>query len=166
MGLIFISFNPNIRVEESTALRLQTISKLYGLEIDLPYRLDSYEDSILTEETKRRIKLSKIFVCYSSADQSKAVTSEIEYALEQGKILIRLFSENAEVNHLLPVVNQVYSQKLELSQNNITQTLIEISTFLENNPGEIQKYSGVVTAALMIYFGMIALRNYDEEDVI
>ncbi|WP_078124752.1 hypothetical protein [Leptospira alexanderi] len=163
MGLIFITFNPNARVEESTALRVQTISNLYGIEIKLPYRLDSCENSKLTEETKRRIELSRVFVCYSSVNQSRAVTSEIEYALEKGKIVIRLFDENAEVK-LLPAVNNVYSQKLNLAESNFTYTLNEISTFLKEGNKELQRYSKPLNSVLMIYVGMLVLRNLDSAE--
>lgn len=164
MGLIYFTFNPNVRVERSTALRVQTISKLYGLNIGLPYRLENLENSELTNETKTRIDLSKIFVCYSSMKESKTVSLEIEYALEKNKIVVRLFDERAVIVNLLPHTKNLYSQRVSFTEGNFTIHLDEISKFLREQTKEIQKYLNQIDSVLMIYLGMLVLSNYDPEE--
>ncbi|WP_061250599.1 hypothetical protein [Leptospira interrogans] len=86
MGLIFVTFNRDKRPEQSTALRLQTISNLYDLKVELPYRSDLAKS--VTEETQKRIDRSILVFCISLGAPTKELLSELEYATEQRKAVV------------------------------------------------------------------------------
>lgn len=87
VGLIFVTFNRDKRPEQSTALRLQTISNLYDLKVELPYRFDQVKP-VATEETKKRIDRSILVFCISLGAPTKELLSELEYATEQRKAVV------------------------------------------------------------------------------
>ncbi|MCB1190449.1 MAG: hypothetical protein H7A23_16245 [Leptospiraceae bacterium] len=85
---IFVSYNPGVKIEESTALRLQTISSLYDVTVYLPDRLGTKQ---LKESTKDRILNSNIFVMFSTKKLSNSVKSEADFALANDKQVIILY---------------------------------------------------------------------------
>ncbi|WP_061285631.1 hypothetical protein [Leptospira interrogans] len=87
MGLIFVTFNRDKRPEQSTALRLQTISNLYDTKVELPYRFDRVKP-LITEETRKRIDSSVLVFCISLGSPTKELLSELEYAIKQRKAVV------------------------------------------------------------------------------
>ena len=87
---IFVSYNPKSEIEQSTALRLQTLSSLYGAIVHLPDRVGS---SGLKETTKQKILKSQVFVMFSTANLSEAVKQEIEYALKSDKRVVIFYDK-------------------------------------------------------------------------
>ncbi|MBI4649088.1 MAG: hypothetical protein HY738_21485 [Bacteroidia bacterium] len=77
---IFISYNPNDETEQTIAARLHTIGAVNGFRMYLPDRYNS--DTLIDEETKRRISLSDYFVVFSLGNLSNIVKQEIEYSFE------------------------------------------------------------------------------------
>ncbi|GEM_PF-1030618 len=88
---LFISFNQGIEVEQSTALRLQTISSLYNAQVYLPDRLGSNQ---LKESTKQRIRDSQVFVMFSTHGISPQVKQEVEYALLHNKKVVIFYHKD------------------------------------------------------------------------
>ncbi len=86
---IFISYNHNSQPEESTALRLQTISNLYGLSVSLPYRLRN--TSSITNETQTRIENSSFVVAFCVDGLTKLLKEELSYAISKKKPLIVIY---------------------------------------------------------------------------
>jgi hypothetical protein len=82
---IFVSYNPGVTMEQSTALRLQTLSSLYGVEVSLPDRLATKE---LKATTKDRILNAHVFVMFCTRKLSKAVKEETEFALHNNKRVV------------------------------------------------------------------------------
>ncbi|MDI7226831.1 hypothetical protein, partial [Leptospira santarosai] len=107
MSSLFVTFNRNTRPEESTALRLQTISQLYGLRVELPYRVDSLRPFI-TEETKKRIDRSLGIVCISLVNPTEELLSEVNYANEQNKIIIHIYDSKIQ----MPPINESINKNL------------------------------------------------------
>lgn len=86
---IFISYNHNSQHEESTALRLQTISNLYGFNISLPYRLRNVSTTSI--ETKTRIDHSSFVVAFCIDGLTKLLKDELKYAITKKKPLIVIY---------------------------------------------------------------------------
>lgn len=90
---IFITYNLSSQPGEGTALRLQTISNLYGLSILLPYRFRN--SSSISSETKIRIDNSRFVVAFCVDRLTKLLKDELSYAISQRKPLIVIY-DNAK----------------------------------------------------------------------
>ena len=92
---IFISYNPDVEIEQSTALRLQTLSSLYNAVVHLPDRSGS---TGLKENTKQRIQDAMVFVMFSTHKLSKMVLDEVNYALQINKRVIIFYDKRIGKN--------------------------------------------------------------------
>jgi hypothetical protein len=99
---IFVSYNPGIEVEQSTALRLQTLSSLYGATVYLPDRLGSTH---LKDSTMQKIVDAQVFVMFSTHRLSKAVKEEAEFALKQNKRVVIFYDKHIGKNILTTHIN-------------------------------------------------------------
>lgn len=88
---IFITYNSNVDIEEHSALRLQTIAHLYGLNIVLPYRIKS--QTAIHNETKLRIDYSKFIVAFAVTGLSRNLKNELLYAIEKKKPIIVIYDK-------------------------------------------------------------------------
>jgi len=92
---IFISYNPDVEIEQSTALRLQTLSGLYNAVVHLP---DRSGNPGLKDNTKQRIQDAMVFVMFSTRKLSKAVNEEVNYALKINKRVIIFYDKRIGKN--------------------------------------------------------------------
>jgi hypothetical protein len=101
-GRIFITYNPNghSQIEESTALRMQTLSNLYGIGVDLPYRLDGRNS--IDDETVRRINNSDYIVAFSLEELSPRLKSELDYAIKINKPIVIIYDSQKGQNISYP----------------------------------------------------------------
>lgn len=159
MGLMFVTFNRHTSPEEPTALRLQTISKLYYVEIELPFR---FEQPGITDETKKRIDQSSVVFCFSSVDPDEEVLSEIKYALENDKIVIHIFDSKIPV----PVFSHsnLFRMSVDFSTEFCSNVLGKISRFLVSKFGSEFNRLNVLNALIGIHVGLLSL-SYFVEDV-
>ncbi|TQE67242.1 hypothetical protein FF021_17850 [Leptospira noguchii] len=157
MGLAFVTFNRYTRLEESTALRLQTISNLYGVSIELPFRTEGLD---IKEETKRRIDRSEIVFCFSLGLPSDEVSSEIKYALENNKTVIHIFNLGVQT----PVFGHAnfLNLSVDFSKEPCSNILNQISKFLTFRFGR-DKRLNVLNAIFSISLGMLALHYFEDE---
>jgi hypothetical protein len=88
---VFISYNPGVEIEQSTALRLQTISSLYNAQVFLPDRLGS---TSLKDSTKQRILEAQVFVLFSTFGISSHVKQEAEFALANFKKVVIFYNKH------------------------------------------------------------------------
>jgi hypothetical protein len=90
MPSVFISFNPNSDIEQTLAIRLNTIGAVHGFNMLLPDRSPLQKG--ISIETKSRILLADYFILFSTSALSKEVLSEIEVAYsklqDKTKILV------------------------------------------------------------------------------
>ncbi|MEM8893057.1 MAG: hypothetical protein AAGC88_00685 [Bacteroidota bacterium] len=124
---IYTTFNPNMPVEQNTALRMQTISSLYGFQIETPAR-GLTNGSIISEETKLRISRSTFILVISLNEISEAVLNEVKLAKEKKKPIIILQSKHATPLNL----NYKSAQSFVLDYANTDKTLHDISEFLRS----------------------------------
>jgi len=92
---IFVSYNPNVEIEQSTALRLQTLSSLYGAIVYLPDRLGSQK---LKSSTRQNIDDANVFVMFSTENLSSVVREEVEYALSKNKRVVIFYDKQTGKN--------------------------------------------------------------------
>lgn len=92
---IFISYNPDVEIEQSTALRVQTLSSLYNAVVHLPDRSGTTN---LKENTKQRIQDAMVFVMFSTHKLSKMVLDEVNYALQVNKRVIIFYDKRIGKN--------------------------------------------------------------------
>ena len=77
---IFVTYNPKSDLEQTLAVRLHTIGAVNGFRMFLPDRYNS--ETILDNETKRRIGEADYFIMFSTQKLSKIVQQEINYAAQ------------------------------------------------------------------------------------
>jgi hypothetical protein len=80
---IFITYNPGNQFEQTIAARLHTIGAVSGFRTYMPDRFNS--ETILDEETKRRINQSDYVVMFSLSPLSTIVKEEIDTAFKHIK---------------------------------------------------------------------------------
>ncbi|QCO40994.1 hypothetical protein E4413_08785 [Leptospira interrogans] len=164
MSSLFVTFNRNTRPEESTALRLQTISQLYGLRVELPYRIDSLKP-IVTEETKKRIDRSLGIVCISLVNPTEELLSEVNYANEQNKIIIHIHDSKIQ----MPPVNESKNKNLfrigiDFEKDNHNDTFHKIGNFFaEKSNKENSQRLNAGLALIGIALGMLVLSHFDDD---
>lgn len=166
MSTLFITFNRNTRPEESTALRLQTISQLYGLRVELPYRIESIKPAI-TGETKKRIDRSLGVVCISLEQPTEELIEELDYAYQNKKIIVHIHNvklkldpiDQALSNNLIRVPIDPHNDK------HIGETLHNIGKFFEKKMTEKNSQNLSAGLALIgIALGMLALSQLNDDE--
>lgn len=156
---VFITFNPDIKIEESTALRLQTISSLYGIAVDLPARVAIGHKDI----TKRRIMDSGIVVCFAL---SKKLSSEMKFDLETAmnakKPILVIYDKHQD--EVIDFNNYPYLKKVKIDYSNSNTALDEIAAFLKQTIEKSKPQKAVksdntpaLLALLGIGVGLLAL---------
>lgn len=104
MRKIFISYNPSIQQEQSLALRLQTLSSLYGLNVSLPDRVGS---KTVKDSTKERIAAAELFIVFSTISLSKMVRDEIMFARTQHKKVVVVYDKDVPRNMKVSGVKEI-----------------------------------------------------------
>lgn len=92
---IFFSYNPDVRIEQSTALRLQTMGALYNCTVYLPDRLGAPP---IKDSTIQRINESDIAVLFSTVTPSQMALEEIQYAIHIKKRVIIFYDSRVGKN--------------------------------------------------------------------
>ena len=122
---IFITYNPKSSVEENTALRLQTISYLYGLSIDLPYRLGRKH---LPTETQVRIKRATFVVAFCLSKLTPQLKKELEYAISLKKPIIVIY--DSKIGKTIHFKNVLNVNEVFVDFNNTDTALHNIAEFM------------------------------------
>jgi hypothetical protein len=126
MRKIFISYNTSMPQEQSLALRLQTLSSLYGLHVSLPDRVGS---TSMKESTKERIASAEFFIVFSTISLSKSVKDEITYARTLYKQIVVVYDKDVPRNLKLSGVKEIeYDRKKDTPDKVLTEILKEIGS--------------------------------------
>jgi len=98
MENIFITYNPSSEAESNTALRLQTISNLYGISVLLPYRHKN--ETEINSETHNRIERSQFIVAFCLNKLTKHLKQELETSIQLKKPIIIIYDKygNNKIN--------------------------------------------------------------------
>jgi hypothetical protein len=156
---IFVSYNSHIDIEQSNALRLQTIAGLYGVIIDLP---DRFGNSKLKDSTKQRIADSFIFVIFSTQILDRQVKEEVAYAVSKNRKVLIFYDKNVAKNmDVSATVTEKYFDFL-LDYGIVMEQIIHSMAFVNNIvPQQVQ---GMVAAVIWIGLGLFMLQNLSEKN--
>lgn len=127
-GKIYITYNSSnkTQVEESTALRLQTLSNLYGISVYLPFRASLKFESDL--ESKNRIKTSDYVVVLSMTSLSARLKEEINFSIKEKKPIIVIYDKAKGKN--IKFLNNDNIKEVTLDAYNSEETLHNIAQYL------------------------------------
>jgi len=125
MKNILITYNSNSEVEENTALRMQTLSNLYGYTVLLPYRINS---TVISGETKTRIGNSRFVLAFCLDAFSEILKQDLDYALTQNKPIIVIYDETKGRKINFP--NNSNVREVFIDYYHTDEALHEISTFI------------------------------------
>ena len=159
---IFVSYNFQAEAEEATALRLQTISNLYGMQVALPFRLA--QRTRIHEETQLRIKQADLVVAFCMQDLTDLLKQELSYAIEQKKPIVVIYdqSKGKKINFQ----NQALAKEVFVDFRETDKALHEIADFIRKqlplpNQNQLsgtpsQNENGIAIALLGIGLGLLA----------
>ena len=91
---LFLTYNQNVEIEQSTALRLQTLSHLYQMEVLLPARFGQVHSP--SPETKRRIDASNFIVAFSLFSMQAELQAELNYAMQKDKKILVFYDAQGQ----------------------------------------------------------------------
>jgi len=156
MKNVFITYNNNSEIGENTALRMQTLSNLYGFSVFLPYRISK---SNISRETKERINNSRFILAFSIGRYSKILKNELEYALSRKKPIIIIYDKKEKNKIHFP--NKSNVKEVIIDYYNTDKALHQISDFLDQqfNNAEIKQKkneNAIGTALVGIGLGLLA----------
>lgn len=160
---IFVSYNPGVEIEQSTALRLQTLSSLYGATVYLPDRLGTIA---LKETTKQKISDSQVFVMFSTQRLTNIVQEEVNFALHLGKRVIIFYDARVGKN-----LNTI--QKPNLIETTFNPHTEDAATILkkamdlggfQDAPGGLSNSSSGLSAVVGIGLGLFLLWALTKDD--
>lgn len=87
---VFVTYNSNSELEQTVAVRLQTIGAVHGFNMYLPDRLSKTKS--VSQETEYRIKSSDYFILFSTSALTAVVQQEISTAFkhlqDKSKIIV------------------------------------------------------------------------------
>ncbi|MCR4317032.1 MAG: hypothetical protein NUW37_11870 [Planctomycetes bacterium] len=150
--MIFVSYNPNSKLEQSTAFRLQTLAALYGAEVRLP---DRFGEPWLKDSTKSRIDESDYYLLFSDGVLSSAVVAELDYAASRG-IPVHVFYTRKVKYKKIDGVNQWYFDPYSA---NLGEAIDKVVSEPPRSRRQIRA-DGALRAMVGIGLGMFALWLY------
>lgn len=159
MKSIYISYNPDNAMEQNTALRMQTISSLYGISVELPARINT---NSLSTETKNRIIRGSFILAISLYQMSEALKKELSFAMQQKKPIIVIY--DAQIGKTIEFNGYSNVQEIHIDFNNTEPSLHQIAQFLQKQPAlqppkqeEKDNSMGVALGVVAIGLGLLAL---------
>jgi hypothetical protein len=164
-GKIYITYNSanKTHIEESTALRLQTLSSLYGINVSLPHRATlKFEKDF---ESQNRIQTADYIVVFSLTTLSLRLKDEIAFAKKLQKPIIIIYDKLNPIS----ILKSPKIKFVELDKYNSDGTLRSVTEFLQkelqkkNKPTIKEKEdTGLGVALLGIGLGLLALALISE----
>lgn len=170
MERVYVTYNPGEPIEENTVLRLQTISNLYGITVELPFRINAPFGKIHTE-TIKRIQRASFVICISLRPPSEILKSELIVALEN-KIPIVIIHDSISGNPFGALNDpNIFQVGLDFRQNNQDTILHNVARFLKDHLDKKKAESGTKTGLAilgvtlgLLFLNAIASNEDDEED--
>lgn len=144
---VFVTYNPGNSQEQTIAARLHTIGAVSGFRMYMPDRFNS--ETVLDNETKRRINQSDYVVMFSMGKLSTIVKHEIETAFkhigDKSKIII-IYDKHKGKNLKSEITNYFtpfYFDKYHNKQDELLKAVINTIFHKEKNE-IINKQEGVI----------------------
>jgi len=151
---IFITYNSMSEVEESTALRLQTLSNLYGFSVSLPYRTKL--TSTANNETKLRIRNAQFVLAFCLNRLTKTLKEELKYSKSINKPIIIIYDKKR--GKRVKFGDNINVKEIFIDFHNTDKALHQIAEFLKNVSGRARTTESSLGVALIgIGLGLLAL---------
>lgn len=167
---IFIAYNQGSAFGQNTALRLQTISNLYGLSVSLPARMVN-GGGIISHITKERIAAASIVVGFGLEAPTNVMIEELKYAIQLKKPIVFVYDKST--GNTIDFGNYGKIQIAEIDYLDTDDAIHTVAEFLEKLP-QNQKHKkeiGLSTALIGVGLGLLALwalnnsESENEEDI-
>lgn len=163
MDNLFVTFNKNSEIGENTALRLQTLSNLYGFSVLLPYR-NSHN---ISSETKSRINNSKFVLSFCIDNFSEALQQDLEYAVAKNKPIVVIYDHNQPKK--IDFNGKSNVKEVFIDYSNIDENLHDISGFVKEQFEEIksnekEKLISGIGVVVLIGLGLLAAWAFSEKE--
>lgn len=141
---LFATYNPNTDMEQNTALRMQTISGLYGITVELPARAYGKRNE-LSVETAQRIERCSFVLALSLYKMSTTLQKELRYAISQNKPIVVIYDQ--KIGKTIDFEGYANVKEIHVDFNNTEAALHQIAQFLQHNlyPPVIQTTNNVTT---------------------
>jgi hypothetical protein len=160
---IFVSYNPGVEIEQSTALRLQTLAGLYGVVIHLPDRYGAIE---LKSSTRQRIVDSVLFVMFSTQQISLQVEEEVNYALSCGKSVLIFYDKSVGKNLTPPndakVIDEYFDPFVDTPAT-IMERVLKHGEIIKATQEMPKHENNIISAIVGIGLGLILLWALSEK---
>lgn len=154
MNSVFMTFNPKSIEEESTALRLQTISHLYGMTVELPMRTKTNSVSF---ETHKRIKRANWIVTFPFQNLSPIVRKELNEAIKLGKPVIVVYDEKIGKTINFGKYKNVKELTFDFDQKSTDSVLHDVADFMRTNEPKTEEKPSIPLGVALIGIGLSLL---------
>lgn len=132
---IFITYNSLSKREESTALRLQTIANMYGVNVEIP---DRYGVGAATN-TLQRIKRASYVIAFPLQSLSEEVKRDLDNAIASNKTIIVVFDSRNGRTVEFKDYKKVKEVPVDFVNQNVDEVLHQISDFIRKSHSQTTK---------------------------
>jgi len=160
---IFLNYNQGSAFGQNTALRLQTISNLYGLSVSLPARMVNGGE-IISHISKERLSAASIVVAFGLEAPTNVMIEELKYAIQLQKPIVFIYDEST--GNTINFDNYDKVQIAEINYLDTDDAIHTVAEFLEKLP-ESQKHkkeTSLNTALIGVGLGLLALWALNKKD--
>ena len=126
---LYLTYNPNVDIEQNTALRLQTISNLYAVSVELPARV--LDKSGISIETQNRIARSAFVLAFSLYKMSSSLQKELHYAMSLGKHIVVIYDK--KIGKTINFNEYPNFQEVHIDFDNTDAALHQIAQYLQRS---------------------------------
>jgi len=160
---IFLTYNQGSTFGQNTALRLQTISNLYGLSVSLPARMVN-GGGVISHITKERLAAASIVVAFGLETPTNVMVEELNYAMKLQKPIVFIYDEST--GNTIEFHNYDNIQIVEIDYLGTDDAIHKVAEFLEKLPEskKHKKETGLSTALIGVGLGLLALWALNKKD--
>lgn len=167
-AIIYLTYNPKSRQEEATALRLQTIANLYGIEILLPDRLGVGQEA----NTQQRIKRADFIIAFALSTISTKVLNELKLGLAFDKNIIIVNDKKVGKTVNTDKHTNVIYANIDFQTGQTDQALHNITEFIHKkyfekeikNKKKVEEMEKGILAFSAVALGVLALATLASDE--
>ncbi|MCB0518565.1 MAG: hypothetical protein H6577_10315 [Lewinellaceae bacterium] len=160
---VFITYNPDSEAEQRLAVRLHSIGAVNGFRMFLPERY--FSETVLDNETKRRIEDSDYYVVFSLGKLSQIVQQEIEYAFnhlrDKSRIIVIYDAKKGE-NLSGQMTNLFHPFDFDPVKDSVDDLVAQVLTHIAQQQAKKQETDKAFATLLGIGLGLWALSSLSE----
>ncbi len=153
---IFLNYNQGSDFGQNTALRLQTISNLYGSSVSLPARTVNGGNG-MSHITQERIAAASIVVGFGLEEGTSVMAEELKYAIQIQKPIVFVYDK--PTGNTIDFGSYDKIKTVEIDYMDTDDAIHTVAEFLGQLP-ENQKHKkeiGLSSALIGVGLGLLAL---------